>query len=233
MIVEKKIKFSTEHLLFVPVRVKLGAVALAVAGVLFLLYPAFRPFSDEASLQGAQAFASPEWVVSHVMAIFAFVFMTIGLMGLNISLQGTRAERLSFRGLLLSWIGTGLLLPYYGAEVFGLYAIGLEAIGEQNPSLVRLAHDIRFGPGFSMIVGGLVLLAIGTIIAAMAVWNSRILSKWSGIPIALGFLLYLPQYAAAQPVRIAHGLLITIGCIWMAASMWRYTMVEKNDNESL
>jgi hypothetical protein len=34
-------------------RVRLGALALAVAGVLFVLYPAIRPYSDETSLEGA------------------------------------------------------------------------------------------------------------------------------------------------------------------------------------
>jgi hypothetical protein len=38
--------------------VRLLAVSLAVAGILFVLYPLLRPFSDESSLQGAQAFAS-------------------------------------------------------------------------------------------------------------------------------------------------------------------------------
>src|SRR5215218_11162161 len=40
-------------------RVRLSTAALIIAGLLFVLYPAMRPFSDEASLQGAAAFASP------------------------------------------------------------------------------------------------------------------------------------------------------------------------------
>jgi hypothetical protein len=40
-----------------------------LAGILFVLYSALRPFSDEMSLQGARAFASSQWVVAHVLAI--------------------------------------------------------------------------------------------------------------------------------------------------------------------
>jgi hypothetical protein len=47
-------------------RVRLGALALAVSGILFVLYPAIRPFSDEVTLQGAEAFASPQWILAHV-----------------------------------------------------------------------------------------------------------------------------------------------------------------------
>src|SRR2546427_10969618 len=48
---------------------RLGALCLAVAGILFVLYPAIRPFSDETSLQGAEAFASNAWIVAHVLAM--------------------------------------------------------------------------------------------------------------------------------------------------------------------
>jgi hypothetical protein len=55
-----------------PVRVRLGALALGMAGVFFVLYPAIRPYSDETSLQGAAAFASTAWIVAHVLAMAGF-----------------------------------------------------------------------------------------------------------------------------------------------------------------
>ncbi|MCR2803883.1 hypothetical protein [Paenibacillus soyae] len=202
--------------------IRLGAVAFAAAGVLFVLYPVIRPFSDEASLLGAEAFASMEWMNSHVAAIFAFILLSAGWLGLNLSLQASSAKKLATRSLLLSWFGIGLTLPFYGAEVFSLYAIGREAVRQQNPQLMSLAGDIRFGPGFYMILAGLALLAIGAVMAAIAVWTSRLLSKWSAVPFAIGLLSYLPQYTATQPVRIAHGFLIAIGCLWIAAGLWRH-----------
>ncbi len=114
-----------------------------------------------------------------------------------------------------------MTLPYYGVEVFGLYAIGQEALKQHNASLLSLADDIRFGAGFILIVLGLLLLASAAILAAAAIWKSRMLPKWSGIPLVLGFLLYLPQFLAGQPLRIAHGLLVAVGCIWIAFVMWK------------
>ncbi|MFC0211634.1 hypothetical protein ACFFK0_04065 [Paenibacillus chartarius] len=200
---------------------RFGAAALAVAGVLFVLYPALRPFSDEATMQGAAAFASTGWIVSHVFAILGFILMMLGVFGLYILLQGSSVERLAYRGMLISWIGTGLTLPFYGAEVFSLNAIGREAMNQQNVQLISLANAVRFGPGFVMITAGLILLGLGTALMAAAIWKSRLITKWSGIPFALGFLLYLPQYMGSQPIRVAHGLLITVGCLWMAVTMWR------------
>lgn len=197
-------------------RVRLASLALIVAGILFVLYPALRPFSDEVSLQGAAAFASTEWIVAHVLAILAFILLTFGLFGLYLYIKETTVERLMFLALVLSWLGVGLTLPFYGAEVFGLQAIGQEAIRQHSAELVSLANSVRFGFGFNMIVVGLMLFAIGSIMVAIAIWKSHILPKWSGIPYALGFLLYLPQFMGTQPIRVAHGLMVCFGCLWIA-----------------
>jgi len=202
-------------------RVRLGALSLAISGVLFVLYPAIRPFSDETSLQGAQAFASTAWLVAHMLAMVAFILVEVGLLGLFIALQGGVVDRLAFWALVVSVLGIGLTLPFYGGEAFGLHAIGQEAVKEQNAALVSLADVVRSGPGLVMFGVGLLLLAVGAIMAAVAIWRSGALAKWSGIPFALGFALYIPQFFATQPVRVAHGILVAIGCLWIAAAMWR------------
>ena len=205
------------------VRVRLAALSLVLSGIFFVLYPAIRPFSDEASLQGARAFASPQWILAHVLAILGFILMTLALLGLYFILQKTPVERRALWGLVLSWVGVGLTLPFYGAEVFGLHAIGQAALNQNNASLLDLANQVRFGPGFYVIFTGLLLRAIGGIIVAVAIWNSKILPKWSGVPFSLGFTLYIPQFVATQPIRIVHGLLIAAGCLWIAIGMWQQT----------
>jgi hypothetical protein len=195
---------------------------------LFVLYPAIRPFSDEASLQGAEAFASTAWILAHVLAILGFILLTLGLFSLYISLQQTSAERLAFLALILSWIGVGLTLPFYGGEAFGLHAIGQEAIRQQSSALLNMANDVRSGAGLVMGLAGLMLLAAGTVMAAIAVWRSSTLPKWSGIPFALGFAMYIPQFFGTQPIRVAHGMLVAVGCLWMAAGLWQQSSQLRN-----
>ena len=192
-------------------RMRLGAVSLVVAGILFVLYPAIRPFSDETSLSGATAFASPEWLLAHIL----------GLAGLYFALRETRVERLALRSLVVGWLGISLTLPYYGGEAFGLHAIGQEAIREHNASLVGLADVVRGGPQEVMFGVGLLLLGVSAVMVAIAIWRSGVLPQWSGVPFALAFALYIPQFFGNQPIRVAHGLLVAIGCLWIAASMWR------------
>lgn len=201
--------------------IRLAAIALAVAGILFVVYPALRPFSDESTLAGAAAFASANWITAHVLAMLGFILLTFGQLGLYASLRGTNVGLLAFLGFILSLFGSGLTLPFYGAEAFGLQEIGREAIKQQDANLLNMANGLRFGPGFVMILAGLLLLALGIIMAASAAWKSRIMTKWSGFPLTLGFLLYIPQFVAVQPIRVAHGLLVAAGCLWMALEMWR------------
>src|SRR5690349_18245377 len=104
-----------------PVRIRMTSACFAVAGLLFVLYPAIRPFSDESSLQGAAAFGSTAWIVAHSLAIVAFVLLVLGLFGMYLLFQRTAVERMALVALLSSWIGVGLTLPFYGAEVFGLH----------------------------------------------------------------------------------------------------------------
>lgn len=33
-------------------------------------------------------------------------------------------------------------------------------------------------------------------------------------------LLYLPQFFGPPPVRIAHGVLLAVGCLWLAGGLW-------------
>jgi len=196
-------------------------LSLALSGILFLLYPALRPFSNEASLQGAQAFASPFWVLAHMLAVVGFILLVLGLLGLHSALQTTPVERLVFVALVLTWIGVGFTLPYYGAEIFALHALGQEAVRQQSVALLTLVDAVRFGPAIFVFAVGLLLLAVGPILVAIAVWRSGTLSRWSGMVFALGFALYIPQFFGTQPIRVAHGVLVAVGCIWLAWSMVR------------
>jgi hypothetical protein len=202
-------------------RVRAGAIALAVAGLLFVLYPAIRPFSDEKTLAGAQAFASTGWVVAHVMGMIGFIGLTLGLLALHFRLADTPAGRQSFWALVLAWIGAGLTLTYYGAEVYGLRIIGGEALSRHDASVLTLADQVRGAPGEVIFAIGMLMLAAAGIAAAAASWRLGGLPRSGAIIVATGLALYIPQFFAGQPLRIAHGALLTVGCLILAAGLYR------------
>lgn len=201
--------------------IRLSSFSLVISGILFVLYPAIRPFSDESSLAGAQAFASVEWMVAHMLAMVAFTLLPLGLLGFYHALQHTAFKSTTYSAVILSILGVGCTLPFYGGETYGLHALGMEAMAQQDERLVGLEAVVRSGPGLMMFLVGMLLLAAAAIIIAIVIWRSGVFSRWSGIPFSLGMALYIPQFFAGQPLRVAHGLLITLSCIWLAVELWR------------
>ncbi len=209
-------------------QIRLGAAALAVAGILFVLYPPIRPFSSETGLEGAAAFAMDAWTLAHMLAMAGFILLTLGLVGHYGALQTTRVGRLAFWALVLGLVGVGLTLPYYGGEAFGLHAIGQAAVSRHDVTLMKVVENVRTGPQLIMFTVGLLAIGVSAILAAIAVWQSRVVPKWSGVPFALGFALYVPQFFGTQPIRVAHGLLVAVGCLWIAASLWQLSARESS-----
>lgn len=194
--------------------------ALAAAGILFALYPALRPWADTSPGGAADAFADPAWVPAHLMAVAGFVLLPLGLLGLRTALAGGPGSRPAGAALLTTWVGVGLTLPYYGAEAFALHALGQQVQRTGGNGSVALADAVRMGPAQLTTFGvGLLLVAAGGVLAAVAVWRSGAMPRGAGVPLAVALALYLPQFFAAPGVRIAHGVLVAAGCLVLAAAL--------------
>jgi hypothetical protein len=196
-------------------RTRWGAAAFAFAGVMFLLYPAVRPWHDETTAAGArESMASTAWVAAHLFAMLGFIAIALGVL----ALRSAVVSRPATAAVLTTWIGVGLSLPYYGAEDFGLHGAARSDVAD----LVALADAVRFAPVALTTFGvGLLLLAAGAVLTAVAVWRSGVLAPSSGVLFAVGFALFLPQFYVPAAGRIAHGVLVAVGCGWLAAALWR------------
>jgi hypothetical protein len=204
-------------------RARLGALCLALAGLMIVLYPAVRPWTDESTTDGAQtAMASGAWVASHLFAMIGFILVPLGLLALWGIVRASLAERVALAAVVTTWVGAGLTLPYYGAEDFGLHAVASKAAAGEAVDLLGIAEAVRFNPVAVTTFGvGLLTLAAGAILAAVAVWRSTVLPRYAGILFAVGFALFLPQFYTPPAMRIAHGVLLGIGLAWLAITVWR------------
>jgi hypothetical protein len=196
-------------------RARWGAAALAFAGVMFLLYPAVRPWHDETTAAGAhESMASSAWVAAHFFAMLGFIAVGLAMLALRAVVPTKPATA----ALITTWVGVGLTLPYYGAEDFGLHGAARSDVGD----LVALADAVRFTPlAATTFAIGLLALAAGAILAAVAVWRSGTLAASAGILYAIAFALFIPQFYLPAAARIAHGVLLAAGCLWLAAALWR------------
>lgn len=200
-------------------RIRLGAAALGLAGVLFVLYPVFRPWHDESTADGATAsMGSANWVLSHFYAMIGFILAPLGLLALSKLLAGGRAGSLAAAAFATTWIGVGLTLPYYGAEDFGLHAAATWGV----PDLVAFAEAVRYnGLAITMFGAGLVLVGVGGVLAGVAVWRSGVLAKAAGLAYAAGMALFLPQFFTPSVARIGHGILLGAGAVILAVAIYR------------
>lgn len=194
----------------------LGPAALGGAGALFVAYPALRPYSDETTLAGAEAMASTAWLVSHVMGMAAFVLLCVGLW---VSARDLRARWMSGAGVAAG-VGTALVLPYYGAEAFGIQVIAARALADGDASLLELAEQFRMAPVAMTMFGlGLLGLAVAGIVLAGGMWQRGGTLRLGGTLAGAALVLYLPQFFTPAAVRIGHGVVLGAGLVLLALAL--------------
>ena len=185
--------------------------ALLIAiGTFFVLYPTLRPWHDETTEAGAAAaMGSPLWIASHLFAMLGFILLPA--VPILFALRQTLGRRALMTGAVTLWVGVGLVLPYYGAEAFALNAVASAGVDD----LIAVSDAIRLGPvqGITFLLG-LLLIAVGAVFSAVGVAKAH--PWWLGVAFAAGFVLFGPQFVGTPEIRIAHGVLIAVGCLLLA-----------------
>jgi hypothetical protein len=192
----------------------LAAALFALAGVLFVLYPVLRPYSSEAGLAGARAFGSDRWVLAHLCGMVAFGCLAAAIC----SLTAQRLPRVS------ALLGVGLILPYYGAETFGLHALGRAALDRGEGSLTSVADTVRDNPlALTMFGAGWIVLALAGVAVTRALWLRDV--RTGAALVGAGMVLYLPQFFGPPWLRIAHGVVLGVGLVIVAVRLNRKAAV--------
>jgi len=207
-------------------RTQMGAVAFAIAGILFAVYEVVAPRADETTLDGAAAWASAGWSIAHISAIVGLILIPLGYGAIRHFLDGTPQERTAYLAAVIGYIGSGLTISYYGAEVYGLKAIGERAVADGDPSLTDVGNDFRLDPtAMTVFVIGLLLIAVAAVLVAIAVWRSGSLPRWSAVPLAALLVTMLPQYFLPHAGRIVWGVLVAVAALWLATALRRASKV--------
>jgi hypothetical protein len=204
---------------------RFGSVALGLSALLLTAFPLIRPFFRMDPREPAETLAaaspfivSTSWAVAHLLCTLAFVLLLYGLIAVYATLASNPAERRAFWAMVLSLAGIALILPMLGVETYMLPVLGK----------LYQAGQSQIFPAIGMIYGGLalavflmalLLLAIGAIMFAIAIWRSGVLPRWAGILLAAGLALWFPPFP--EVVRIVDGFVIGVGGVWLAASLWQ------------
>jgi hypothetical protein len=210
------------------------AAGLVVSGLAFAAYPALRPYGPEAGLAGAADFGDPAWLVAHVLGMVGFVALAFALRAAAATTPWPWTGQPVRKAETRMWIAVTLLLPYYGAEAYGLHELGRYAADHGDPGVLDVADAFRYAP-FEMTtfaLGLFVLVLVGGRIAH-GLWRSGRLGRSAGILTGLGLATYLPQFFGTPEVRIVHGAVLGLGLVLMAVSALRSSTapVAANDGQ--
>ena len=186
-------------------------------GVLMAAYLVLRPYADMAGATtraAAEAFASPWWIVAHLcgaLALASFGRLALRLADVDRSLTARVAR---FAGLA----GTVLVLPYYGAETFGLHALGRRAL-EGDMAALELVGVVRDQPAaMTMFVLGLLLLAVAGVLVALT-WHRRGgRTRWAAWPLGLMVAAIAPQFYLPPEGRITFGIAYAVAAATLAVA---------------
>lgn len=156
------------------------------SGVAFAAFPLLRPWGDKTGEAATmvEAFADQRWVGAHGVGMLAWVLLAAFAARFGKELH----PALALGGLMA-------ILPFYGAETFGLHAMATTGMSPEA------ATALREGP-VQVAMFGLGLLALAAWAVTIA-WRDR---HWTAIAWAAGIATYLPQFMAAPEIRIAHGI---------------------------
>jgi hypothetical protein len=150
--------------------------------------------------------------------MLAFVLLLYGVLTLYVHLANSRVAPRALRAMVLSLAGIALIMPMLGVETHILPIIGKLYLAGQT-DLAPAVGLIYLGPALVVFLLGLLLLAIGAMSFAVAIWHSEILPGWAGVIFAIGLALWFPPFP--RLIRMLDGLMLGIGGVWLAWSLWQ------------
>lgn len=198
-----------------------AAIGFALSGVAFAAYPILRPYGPEAGAEFAADLASPLWLVAHVCGMVGFAALAFALRALATAGAGRLEEVRPWRRVeTRMWLALALLLPYYGAEAYGLSAVGRHA-RDGHLDVLAVAESFRYAPFEVNTFGvGLLVLALVGGHLVRATWGAADrVTRLGGALAGLGLLTFLPQFFTAPEVRMAHGVVLGLGLVVLARAV--------------
>lgn len=215
-------------------RIRWGACALALSAALFAVWGLLHPvgsldFSDPTA--AARSATSTLQFIADSFLLAAMTLLPLALFTIYDRVKATKAERWAFVALVLMVLAIGPFVAGLGVALFATPAAGEVFLrGEQGG--IDVLKAMFKGPLLPATLVGFVLLTIGSITLAIALWRARSLPRWAGLMYALGFavVILLPvvanQDSAQKVYRVVDGLLVGVGGLWLAWSIWREPLRE-------
>jgi hypothetical protein len=190
-------------------RIRLGAIALILAGVLLApqgLLTFDVPSAPEQNLEMATGADSFHYRVGSMLAGLSMPFLVLGVLALYLRLSATRRERLALAGLVTTVGFVVLFLPITGFAFYVVPAIG-KLVGEGSTGMLDVMDQTFLEP--FIVIPGLagILWNVGIILFGIAVWRSEVLWRWGGLLLVAWGLIGIPAFLDVKAFQITSTVL--------------------------
>jgi hypothetical protein len=190
-----------------PVRLtRAGAVALALAGIIFIAIQPLHPHEDVASI------VTTTWVVVHIFSLAMAVLGLAGITAVYLN-QVTRSGILGLLGYVVFSVFfiTQAADNFTEAFILPLSAAGSPKLTEDVASLFVSGYVLQTDVGPLAVVGsmGAVLYLGGGVLFGVAVIRANLLPRWTGILLIAASLASLS--AAVIPHELARYAAVPMG----------------------
>lgn len=207
-------------------RIRAGAIMLVASAVLTVVGLLLRgPVIDVMADANAYALGavSSRHVPAWTLLLPNLVLQLGAFMALFAYMEGGRADRWAFIGMVLSIAGNGLFLPSTGVIAFVSPTIGRMFLAG-NPVVVEIANAGLAGAlALPILAGSGLLLFLGSVFFGVAIWRSRTLPKLSSIPYVLHTLLITFAAAVSYGMELVGAGLYLWSALWLFGALWRGT----------
>jgi hypothetical protein len=200
--------------------IRLGLIALALAGLLFLLSIGLRGGPFDLTDPGAccRAAFSPTYMLALTFGTPAPLLNLFGFLGLYRYLTYQAENRIAFLAVVLTTAGLALFMP---ATIF--YAINAPVIAnlyqQGNEAVIAVVESNFVGPGLIVLglssVGGIG----GAILFRIATWQDGRLPRWTAVSLGLSVLLL--GVPVTYPTELLGAVLLMVSAGVMAWNGWQ------------
>ncbi len=202
-------------------RIRVGALALPLAGALFLVTILVRGLIVEPGVDPA-AFARTAGSAGFRAGMLGItligVLMLFGILALYGHLANGPVDRPVLAGMILSLTGMGLVLPIFGVLTFA-YPAAATVYGQGHEEALDVALRFSAGPFVPFAILSGLVYSIGALVLGVAIWRSRSLPRWSAIPYAVSAPLL--AFPLGLVLEVTGAALLAIAGIALALSIWR------------
>jgi hypothetical protein len=205
--------------------VRLGILALPLAGLLTLVgvlgrYNAPNPRVD--SKVAAQVASSTGFfAIQFVGNILGLTLLILGIIALTAYLANTRVRGLAIAAMVLSIVGTALIISALGVTTYALPVMARAYLNGQEDA-IEIVDAIFGSPWRNIFVLVFLVYSAGFILFGVAIWRSGVLRKGAALSLGLHAPLF-SSFIRPQPGlgTVVGALLFILGGGLIASSVFR------------